>query len=136
MMSLESPGRAAPAPLPPPPPPKFPRPPPAPSPRAPAAGATGAAAAAPAARPAAGPRFSHRRSGVRAPQARHSFAQYSAVSAERLIHRFVRLVDPPGEERVVAVVITEPRPQRVAQAVDRRGGAIGDRSLDLSLLAA
>src|SRR5262249_13903188 len=101
--------------------------------------ATGAAPAAAtraaAARTAARRRSSDRGSGLRAPQSRNSFAQEGAISGERLIHRFVRLINPPGEERVVAVVITVPRPQRAAQAVDRRDSAIGDRFFDLALLA-
>src|SRR5262245_37530894 len=105
-----------------------------------AAGATSPAAAAAsssaATRPATRSRFSYRRSAIRASQARHSFAQEVGVGGERLVHRFVWLIDPPGEERVVAVVITEPRPQRVSQAVDRRRRSIADRSLDPALFTA
>src|SRR5262249_60235416 len=96
-------------------------------------GAAASTSAAP--RPAARPRFSYCRCALRAPQSRNSFAQEGAISDERLVHRFVRLINPPGKERVVAVVIPIPRTQRAAQAVDRRGCAIGDRSLGLALLA-
>src|SRR5262249_20670245 len=101
-----------------------------------AAASTAAAARPAAAWPAAArSRFSHRRSALRATQSGASFAHEGAISDERLVHRFVRLINPPGKERVVAVVITVPRPQRAAQAVDRCGCAIGDRSFDPALLA-
>src|SRR5262245_9092296 len=72
---------------------------------------------------AAGPR--HCRSGVARTQADHFFSQIGRVIAERLIRRLVWFIHPPGEERVVAVVIPEPYAKRASQAVDCARRSIG-----------
>src|SRR5581483_6233478 len=77
------------------------------------AATTAARAAEPAARPAPPltADLSHRRPSLSGPQSDDPLGQPGGVIAERLIERFVRLLRPPGEERVVAIVITEPRAQ-------------------------
>ena len=53
----------------------------------------------------------------------------AGVGLELLVGRLVGLCNPPGEERVVAVVEAEPAAERAAQAVDGRQGAVGDGPL-------
>src|SRR6267378_4906197 len=48
------------------------------------------------------------------------------IVLQRLVRRLIRLGHPPGEDRVVAIVIIEPVSKRVSQAADTCGRAISN----------
>src|SRR5262249_16850560 len=58
-----------------------------------------------------------------------SLAEEAGIRLERLVSRLIRLLHPPGGERVVAVLKAEPAAPRAPQALDGRQRAVGGRPL-------